>query len=71
MWQRFLLCKHIEDIIIDINNGNLIIEFITDGNINMKEINEYYFTKKVPAMFHGTGDCFASSFLGHSLKVIH
>ncbi len=38
---------HIEDIIININNNCLIVNFITDGNINIKELNEYYFTKKV------------------------
>jgi len=38
---------HIEDIIINVDNGHLIINFITDGKINMKEVNEYYFTKKV------------------------
>lgn len=29
---------------------------------------EYYFTNKVPVMFHGTGDCFASSFFGALVK---
>lgn len=38
---------HIEDIIISINNRCLSINFVTDGNINMKEVNEFYFTKKV------------------------
>lgn len=38
---------HIEDIIVNIDNGYLIINFITDGEINIKELNEYYFTKKV------------------------
>lgn len=31
------------------------------------EIN-YYFTKKIPIFFHGTGDCFASSFFGALMK---
>lgn len=38
---------HIEDIIIFIDNSCLTINFITDGKINMKEVNEFYFTKKV------------------------
>lgn len=38
---------HIEDIVININNNCLIINFITDGNIDIKEVSEYYFTKKV------------------------
>lgn len=28
----------------------------------------YYFTDWIPAMFHGTGDCFASSFFGAIMK---
>ncbi len=28
----------------------------------------YYFTEKVPHMFHGTGDCFASAFFGAVMK---
>lgn len=38
---------HIEDIIINIKNDTLTINFITDGKIIMKEINHYYFTDKV------------------------
>lgn len=38
---------HIEDIIINIDNRCLAINFVTDGNINMKEANQFYFTKKV------------------------
>ena len=38
---------HIEDIIVSTDNKCLIVNFITDGNMNMKEVNEYYFTKKV------------------------
>ena len=29
---------------------------------------DYYFTDKVPAMFHGTGDCFASALFGALIK---
>lgn len=38
---------HIEDIKVYIDNGSLIINFITDSIINMEELNEFYFTKKV------------------------
>lgn len=38
---------HIEDIIINIKNNVLTIDFLTDGNIIEEEINNYYFTKKV------------------------
>lgn len=38
---------HIEDIDINIKNNILTIDFITDNNINIEEINEYYFTVKL------------------------
>lgn len=38
---------HIEDIIINIKDNILTIDFITDGNIDLEEVNDYYFTKKV------------------------
>ena len=38
---------HIEDILVNIDNNRLTVNFISDGNINSKEINEYYFTAKV------------------------
>ena len=38
---------HIEDIIIDIKNNELFINFITDGRIIIEEVNDYYFTHKV------------------------
>ena len=38
---------HINDITLTINANLLEVNFLTDGNINMNEINEYYFTKKV------------------------
>lgn len=38
---------HIEDIIINIQNDTLTINFITDCKIIMKEVNHYYFTDKV------------------------
>jgi len=39
--------SHIEDITIYIQENILTINFITDGNIIMKEVNDYYFTSKV------------------------
>ena len=39
--------SHVNDIDITIENNILRINFITDGTINLKEINEYYFTKKI------------------------
>lgn len=38
---------HIEDITINIKNNILTINFITDGQMIMKEVNSYYFTEKV------------------------
>ena len=38
---------HIKDILIDIKNNTLIINFITDNKLDINEFNEYYFTKKV------------------------
>ncbi|MBQ9023869.1 MAG: HD domain-containing protein [Bacilli bacterium] len=38
---------HIEDILINIENNCLVVNFITDNNLDLKEVNEYYFTKKV------------------------
>ena len=38
---------HIEDIVINIENNMLIVNFITDSKINKEEVNNYYFTKKV------------------------
>lgn len=35
---------------------------------NNNQSTDYYFTKKIPVMFHGTGDCFASSFFGALVK---
>lgn len=39
--------QHIEDIIADIQDGTLTIHFITDGKMEMEEVNDYYFTAKV------------------------
>lgn len=41
------------------------------GTLTYNKLNDtitYYFTEKVPAMFHGTGDCFASAFFGTLMK---
>lgn len=39
--------SHIDDILINILDNCFIINFITDNNFNIKEFNDYYFTKKV------------------------
>lgn len=39
--------SHINDITLKIENQTLKINFITDGEIDLKEINEYYFTEKI------------------------
>jgi len=39
--------EHIEDITINIKNDLLTINFITDRKIDMDEVNNYYFTKKL------------------------
>lgn len=39
--------EHIEDIIINIQDEVITINFITDGMMIMKELNEYYFTTKI------------------------
>lgn len=38
---------HIEDVMINIAEKKMTINFLTDGNMDIKETNEYYFTKKV------------------------
>ena len=38
---------HIEDIIINIHDNVLTLNFITDGKMIMKEVNNYYFTDKI------------------------
>ncbi len=38
---------HIEDIDILIKDGILTISFLSDNRIDLKKLNEYYFTKKV------------------------
>lgn len=40
-------CTHIEDIDILIKDGILTISFLSDNRIDFKELNEYYFTKRV------------------------
>ena len=38
---------HIEDIAISIKEGGMTVNFITDGNMDKKEADDYYFTAKV------------------------
>lgn len=38
---------HVYDIHIDIDNNTLIVNFLTDGYINIEEFNNYYFTIKI------------------------
>ena len=61
----------------NITNANVVltgVSFEADklGTLTYDIKNDtvtYYFTNKVPAMFQGTGDCFASSFFGALIKV--
>ena len=48
--------SHIEDIKIDINDNVLKIKFITDGNIDEKELKDYYFTKKIMKAINSFSD---------------
>ena len=38
---------HIEDILLNIENNVLNVNFITDGDIDHKEVSDYYFTHKI------------------------
>ena len=38
---------HVEDILINIKDNCLYVNFITDNNLDIIELNEYYFTKKI------------------------
>lgn len=38
---------HLISVNLDIINGSLIIKFITDGKLNLQELNDYYFIKKI------------------------
>ena len=38
---------HIDDVKLNLNDNLLEVNFITDGNIDLDEVNEFYFTKKV------------------------
>lgn len=40
-------CQYIEDIKFDIANGNFYVNFVCDNKIDLEELNNYYFTKKV------------------------
>ena len=39
--------QYIKDILVDINDNNLEIQFICDDKINKKELEEFYFMAKV------------------------
>lgn len=39
--------SHVCDIHIDIDKNTLIVNFITDGNMDIEEFNNYYFTVKI------------------------
>lgn len=39
--------QHINDIKININKNLMVINFITDGKMNVEEVNNYYFTAKI------------------------
>lgn len=39
--------SHIEDIKITIENNTLMINFLTDNNLDIEEMMNYYFTKKI------------------------
>ena len=55
---------HIEDIVLKIDGGTLNIYFVTDGHLDKKELEEYYFTKKMVLAV----DSFASKFhLQHAI----
>ena len=54
---------HIEDIHLHIEHRILKINFVTDGNIDLKEVNEYYFTKKVFKAIEGFANKLKLKFL--------
>lgn len=39
--------QYISDILINLENNNLIINFVMDNEVDLKEMEEYYFTQKV------------------------
>ena len=38
---------HIKDVNVQIKNNSLIVEFISDGNLNLEELEDYYFINKI------------------------
>ncbi len=40
-------CQYIDDIQFEISDGNFMINFVCDKKMNLEELNNYYFTKKV------------------------
>ena len=71
--------KELESIsnrLADITNASVILTGVSFeenklGSLvynNETKSIDYYFTEKVPTMFHGTGDCFASALFGALVK---
>lgn len=40
-------CRYIDDILFEISDGNFQINFVCDGRIDLDELSNYYFIKKV------------------------
>jgi hypothetical protein len=54
--------SHIKSAKLAVENAVLIVDFLTDGKIDIAEMNHYYFTKKV---YHGIADlaqCFGLNY---------
>lgn len=67
----------IEDIVISLKKLTNADVILTGVSFNDDELGcccysndtiEYYFTEKIPHQFHGTGDCYASSFFAGLMK---
>lgn len=69
--------EEIEDIVISLNHLTNAAVVLTGVSFEDDKLGcccykggkiEYYFTKKIPHSFHGTGDCFAASFFAGIIK---
>lgn len=49
---------YIDDIDIIINQGKLKINFVVDDGIDVEELNDFYFTKKIFKAVRSFGDKF-------------
>jgi len=49
---------HIKSVEIAVKDETLIVDFLTDGNIDISEMNEYYFTDKVYQGIADLAHCF-------------